>query len=243
MTAEPYRRKVVIGDILFDVLLDGFESSVTLYAIEDAASRVVYVGSTTQPIWERIRAHVRDAAKGSGLPIHQWMRGNPEFKVRCLGTCSEGERVDLEMRWIAHFGDGLLNLTNGGPGMSGHKLLASHAGRIGAALRRGAHFDCEQCGTQFWRKPRDIKQGNNRFCSRECYASSLRGVSRPVPIECTEAGIAAAAAARRARTHCRLGHPLSGDNLFINKLNRRVCKECRKLHKIKYLGGKNAKVA
>jgi len=39
----------------------------------------------------------------------------------------------------------------------------------------------------------------------------------------------AAARARRARTHCKRGHPLSGDNLIPTKNGRRRCRACERL--------------
>jgi 5-methylcytosine-specific restriction endonuclease McrA len=52
----------------------------------------------------------------------------------------------------------------------------------------------------------------------------------------------AAAQEKRNRTHCKRGHPLSGDNLYINNTGgktARVCIECRKLHKQAYLQRRN----
>jgi len=45
-----------------------------------------------------------------------------------------------------------------------------------------------------------------------------------------------------AKTHCKKGHPLSGDNLlYIEKRNRRVCRTCkRKSSQKSYWSGKNA---
>jgi len=44
----------------------------------------------------------------------------------------------------------------------------------------------------------------------------------------------AAAAARRARTHCKRGHELSGQNLYLHANGSRECKECKKIHKRNY---------
>lgn len=45
------------------------------------------------------------------------------------------------------------------------------------------------------------------------------------------------AAVRRARTHCKRGHPFSGDNLYVDKRKgNRVCKECaRRNQRRRYL--------
>ena len=56
--------------------------------------------------------------------------------------------------------------------------------------------------------------GNCRFCSRECYAQSQAGfLKRSARLR--GARVAAAAAAKKAMTHCKRGHALSGGNLFI----------------------------
>lgn len=40
---------------------------------------------------------------------------------------------------------------------------------------KGGHFKCLFCGHQFYRKPFDIKNGNNKFCSKNCYLSWQKG--------------------------------------------------------------------
>lgn len=43
----------------------------------------------------------------------------------------------------------------------------------------------------------------------------------------------AAAREKRARTHCKRGHPLSGDNLYLNN-GRRTCRECLRASQAAY---------
>lgn len=171
---QPWKRKEVIG-LLDGVTFDGFEPVVWIYAIE--GDTPVYVGSTSQTIKSRIRAHVGDARTGSNLPIHAWIRSQGfKFKVRMLDRVTEGERVKFEKKWCAALGPDLLNITDGGPGMSGHRFSGSaHAQAIAEKLKTGAHFDCIECGSQFWRKLRDIKKCHNKFCSRACYQDWQRG--------------------------------------------------------------------
>jgi hypothetical protein len=144
-----------------------------------------------------------------------------------------GDWAARERAWIQRH-DNLLNLTEGGEGLAGHSFSADHRKRISDALKTGAEFECEVCAAAFWRKRREIGEGNCRFCSRKCYALSLKGVSRAVPQACTDRGVAAAAQAKRAATHCKRGHELSGQNLFITSGGSRGCKECRKIHKRAY---------
>lgn len=54
-------------------------------------------------------------------------------------------------------------------------------------------------------------------------ALTLKRTPRPAPT----AMIEAAAKARRARTECKNGHPLSGDNLYVQPNGARVCKTCK----------------
>lgn len=37
------------------------------------------------------------------------------------------------------------------------------------------------------------------------------------------------AAVNAAKTHCKRGHPLSGENLYVQKSGARVCKECKRM--------------
>lgn len=43
------------------------------------------------------------------------------------------------------------------------------AAKISEAQKRGAYFNCLICSSKFWRKPCEIKKGDNKFCSKECY--------------------------------------------------------------------------
>jgi hypothetical protein len=161
---EPaFKRKEVIGDIHFE----GFAARCAVYAIEGAS--VVYVGSTTQDIRHRVRAHVADAKKNSSLPIHKWMRDHRfVFKVRLLQWCDADNRVDVERQWISRFSD-LLNVTDGGPGMSGHRFAGTeHARRIAEAIETKTKHPCLTCGVVFHRKHSEVVKGHNKYCSRNC---------------------------------------------------------------------------
>lgn len=170
----PYRKEV-IGGCTQKVTFQGFPNRVQIYAI--VGVETVYIGSTSMPIKTRVRSHILDAQKGSDLPIHKWIRAQDYvFTVRLLEEVHTSERAAAERRHIAECPHRLLNLTDGGPGMSGHKFAGSdHARGIAAALRTGAHFSCEVCGEEFWRKRRDIAKGDCRFCSRACYHAWQRG--------------------------------------------------------------------
>lgn len=201
-----------------------------------------YIGKTTRSLLNRLRSHKQAALAGGHRPVLRWIRKRLQSgagpAIRWIETVpADGDWQARERHWIAkarEVGHDILNLTDGGEGLAGHKFTPEHRALIAAAIRTGANFNCENCGTPFWRRRSEIAKGNARFCSRECYQASLRGVSRPVSDACKERGVAAAAAARKLQTHCKRGHPLSGSNLFTNSQGSRGCKECRRLHKANY---------
>jgi hypothetical protein len=213
-----------------------------IYALCEPDNAPRYVGKTVRYLHERHKQHIYDAQRRARLPVHRWIakriREQKPLVIRLLEYVRPSDDwTARERHWIETLrasGCDLLNLTKGGEGLPGHRFTAEHRAKIAAALKTGDTFACEQCGSTFWRKRKDIQAGNNRFCSRSCYATSLRGKSRPVSESCKTAGIAAAAIARRTRTHCKRGHPLSGDNMFRTASGSRGCKECRKIHKATY---------
>lgn len=218
-------------------------SGPTIYALCEWPSMTPrYVGKTVGWVGERHKAHIRDAERGGGRPVQRWLRkqiaSGKRLAVKHLEWLKPTDDVaERERYWIAKFRSeygNMLNLTDGGEGLPGHAFTPEHRAKIAAAVRTGQTFNCEQCGSAFWRKQFAIARGNNRFCSRNCYALSQVGVTKAVSEVCKAAGIAAAAVARRARTHCKRNHPLSGENLFLTSAGSRGCKECRKLHKAKY---------
>lgn len=202
----------------------------TIYALlEWPTMRPRYVGKTIGWVGARHKAHLSEAKRGGHRPVLRWLREQMEAGRPAVVKHLEWLRPDdnvaaRERYWVAVYRaeyPDLLNVTAGGEGPG-----AIHSGALS--------FDCEQCGSSFSRKLSAVEKGHNRFCSRACYKASLRGVSRPVSDACKVAGVEAAATARRARTHCKRGHPLSGDNLFRNSAGGRGCKECRKIHKATY---------
>lgn len=162
------RRKEVIGDV--PVVFIGDERMATIYGVTPEKSvGCFYIGSTTQPLKSRIRAHILDARNGSTLPFHRWIMANVHgFRVTVLEVVPAPRREVAERKWIATIKPPL-NLTDGGPGMSGHKFAGTeHAKRIAASIRSGAFRDCIRCGARFWRKRNEIAKGNDKFCSRAC---------------------------------------------------------------------------
>lgn len=235
MTAECVR----IGEC--GVFISNDASLVKVYAISLDGQTPVYIGRTMQTVSRRIHRHFTDALRDSDLPIHSWLRLQLGIVVTVLeeihSSLGEDYCVEREQFWIRKHKGALLNLTDGGKGMSGHKLRPAHSRKIGDTLRKGQFFLCE-CGQRFWRKPRDVRLGKCRFCSRVCYQRWQKGRPKRVPAESTRRMIDAAAVARRKRTHCRQGHEFCPENTRISAIGSRVCRACTRRHKAAYLSRK-----
>lgn len=215
----------------------GGQRQVLIYALTyPGTDRVRYVGKTVRSPRKRHNEHIMEAMRNPRLPVHRWIKSLYDrgswsclWHIERVPECADW--ADRERYWIAKFkseGHDLLNLTDGGEGLAGHSHSEESRQAIASKLRRGAWFNCGRCATPFWRKPKDIKAGNNKFCSKPCYQASQSGVSKPVPPGVTKAGQAAARAKRLAQTHCPHGHEFAKANTYINPRGARVCKECRK---------------
>lgn len=212
--------------------------TVRIYALLDPGTGAVrYVGKTTTTLRRRVSQHMSAARCKRRLRLHRWLN-----KIGCRPRVILLEEVaagvdwqSRECRWIRRFllhRCQLCNATAGGEGLCGYVPTAEHREKIAASIRTGANFECEVCATQFWRKRHEIDAGNCRFCSRACYARWQVGKKKNfTSSEVGRAGRQAAAARRRAMTHCKRGHVLGGDNLYVHPTGSRVCKECRKMHK------------
>lgn len=168
------------------------QNRVTIYALCDPESGMIrYIGKTRYTPERRLTYHLTRSGK-SKLPSANWLRSLKVSGLRPIIV--DLDRVGLdddwasrERFWIATCRDAgfrLLNLTDGGEGLHGLELTAEHRAKISRALKTGAKFECQTCGAFFWRKQFDIRNGNNKFCSRICYQQSLRGMSRQVSLAC-----------------------------------------------------------
>lgn len=219
-------------------LLDG---CVTLYTLSDGYGHVRYVGKTARDVRRRLIEHCRGARRPSHLPVRRWIAKmlnaghKPVLRIVGIAGADWADRERLLIEQYREAGHDLLNLTDGGEGLAGHQFTPEHRAKIGAAqFTNGATFACIQCGTEFWRKGRDIAKGHNKFCSRDCYHASTKGVSKPFSRIAIERGVAAAAAKAKHKSHCKRGHPLSGENLRMNTAGSRVCRACMTIHKHAY---------
>ncbi len=59
--------------------------------------------------------------------------------------------------------------------IKGYKQTKEHIEKRAKAKRKGRYFNCLICEKEFWRCPANIINGNNKFCSKDCYFIWQRG--------------------------------------------------------------------
>jgi hypothetical protein len=143
-----------------------------------------YVGKTTQYMIDRRKAHLRTAKRGDQKPLYRWLRKRLDgrgFATRLIEHVPPSvDWQERERYWIRTYreaGHHLLNLTDGGEGLHGHRFSEEHRDRIATALRRGKTYRCTNCATEFYRKPNAAK-ARNLFCSRVCANAFNKGGHR-----------------------------------------------------------------
>lgn len=142
-----------------------------------------YVGKTVQPLRLRLAAHLQTARRNARLPVHRWLakrrKSGLHVCIKWLETVDAGQDWgSAERGWIAKLreeGAALLNLTDGGEGLDGHKFSNEHKAKIAAALRTGSMRRCLRCNQERWCKASEIRKGRNKFCSRQCANTYNRG--------------------------------------------------------------------
>jgi hypothetical protein len=64
------------------------------------------------------------------------------------------------------------------PTLKGRKQSEEHIKNKALSKRKGSYFNCQKCSNIFWRKPSEIKNGQNKYCSKICYFDAQKGVPK-----------------------------------------------------------------
>ena len=217
---------------------------VKIYGIVDPLEpkRLRYVGKTILSLNKRLGQHIKDSniykTRLSTNWIKNLIRNKRKPKILLIEELpADANWESAERFYIKYYTyrEGhLKNHTLGGEGLHGHVFSKEHKRKIADGNKRGEFFDCLVCMESFWRKPSDIKNGNNKFCSKECYQFWQRGRHKPVSKSVWSLGVKASAKINLAKTHCPKGHVYSGENLYTTPDGRRVCRECNREAKRRY---------
>ena len=112
-----------------------------------------------------------------------------------------------------------------GYGQSWYEGRAQPAHRVAWTLTYGPIPDglwvLHHCDNRLCVRPEHLFLGDNR-------ANQLDALRKGRQV--TQTHRAAMIAAHVVKTHCKRGHPLSGENLRITSANRRVCLTCKSMH-------------
>jgi hypothetical protein len=111
----------------------------SIYALNDSAGNVRYVGKTIKKTSYRLAAHIKEARNGSKTHKSKWIRKclvNGYVPTLTVLEVVEGDGLDAERSWIGRLkqqGARLTNGTDGGEGMVGYRHSSEARARIGIA--------------------------------------------------------------------------------------------------------------
>ena len=154
------------------------EKTVYIYIIlNPITNEVRYVGKTTN-IKRRFYQHLHTKLNSyCSKWIFSLLKQNiiPEFSI--IDEVTEDNWQFWETYWIAQFkswGFNLINYTNGGDGSTFGNQTTFKKGNI-AFNDTNTYIMCENCKKEFKISPSRL--GKKKFCSKECYSESKKGIS------------------------------------------------------------------
>jgi group I intron endonuclease len=96
-----------------------------IYGLHLGDRRYRYIGLTTKGASYRLAGHI-SSSKTLKYPLYRWIskHGSESIHIDVIEVCHQNDLADREKYWIAFYrevGNTLLNLTDGGDGVSGHR--------------------------------------------------------------------------------------------------------------------------
>lgn len=115
-------------------------------------------------------------------------------------------------------------------------------GARGRARRLYEQLPCSNCGGSKAERhhvdgnPKNNAPSNIRFLCHRCHMAehNVSGEISERGRQYVERAIAASIAARLGKVVCKNGHPLEGENLYVNPRGERSCKICNREHRRRY---------
>ncbi len=118
------------------------QRAICIYVLRDPRdSRIRYVGKTIQKLNNRLTSHVREANRENNSHKVRWIllvvRAGYDPVIEKIEDVNEDNWQERERYWIwFHYENGckLVNETEGGEGLHGHKFSKDHRNKLGRAL-------------------------------------------------------------------------------------------------------------
>jgi hypothetical protein len=228
---------------------------ITVYCLIDPRNESIrYIGQTSGTIKQRLFSHISRARSGTTTPaLGEWLLSLDNEgltpKTQSLEEHDTQEEADgAEARLIEHYRaqpDGLLNQASGRKSGFHHSeeskalMSVSHTGKVLTPEQ------CEKIGDAHRGKPKSaewkakVSAANKGQVMTDLQRAKLSAAKTgSTRSEETKKKISDSMklikAAIPPKEHCKLGHPLSGDNLYTNPKGHSICRECQQVARKRY---------
>ena len=157
-----------------------------IYSLQDENGSIRYIGKTTKNLNDRLSRHLCDARRG--LRNHRccWIRSvlsrGKWLSIFLIGEV-EGNGCKEEMAWIKHFRDegvNLVNETDGGEGMCGHKPTKETLVKMRIAAKKRSLTEEGKRNVRFARSKSSGNTGkkhSEKTCKQMSISAIKRGIS------------------------------------------------------------------
>ncbi len=164
-----------LGDIV--------QRAICIYVLRDPrSSKIRYVGKTVQKLNNRLTSHVREAKRENNSHKDRWIlqviRAGYKPIIEKIEDVNEDNWQERERYWIfKHYGDGckLVNETEGGEGLHGHKFSKDHRSKLGRALLGNKRWLGKAHSEETKRKMSDGKKGKDNPNYGKEFSAEHRG--------------------------------------------------------------------
>jgi group I intron endonuclease len=185
----------------------------SVYLITNLINGKQYVGKTDLTSEHRWKQHLNYSGNDRHLTHALRKYGKESFRfeeIKSDLTAADAAAIEIKIiEALGTFENGY-NKTRGGEGSSGYKLNQDQLKRMSESQRKR------------WSDPEERKKQSIR---KTGCPSWNKGKKRSA----AERAKQSANSSQRKKTHCRNGHPYSGDNLYMWN-NHRICVTCRNIH-------------
>ncbi len=143
------------------------QQTICIYVLRDPRNNQIrYVGKTIQKINDRLTSHIRGAKRENNSHKNRWIlqiiRDGYIPIIEKIEDVNENNWQEREKYWIVKYhedGCKLVNETDGGEGLHGHKFSKDHRGKLGRALLGNKRWLGKKHTRETKQKLSDVKRG------------------------------------------------------------------------------------